>query len=596
MVRVAGYAPIADYAAIGDGRTVALVAKDGAIDWLCLPNLDSPTVFAALLDVERGGSFSLQPAIPFRVQRRYEPETNVLETTFTTGDGIVRVTDAMLLPAGGLVPFRELVRRIEWVAGRVPMRWRVEPRFNYGRHQASIRMHGGVPVAAFGSLAIGVCAWGAGRPYCELGRVCGQFELTEGQRALLVLTIAYQEPLIIPTPAEVEARLEATRRFWRRWAADRRYGGPWRDAVIRSALALKLLFHAPSGAIAAAATASLPEHLGGQRNWDYRFSWVRDAAFTLNALFNLGCVDEAESFFWWLLHASQLTHPKLSVLYRLDGGVHAPERTLPLAGYRGSRPVRVGNEARRQRQLDVYGEFVQTAWLYRNAAGQLDTDIAKRLAETADLVCSIWREPDSGIWEVRNTLAHFTQSKMMCRVALDRAVVLAEDGCIPDRHVTRWRAEAAAIHDFVERNCWSERLGSYTQSAGSQELDASLLLGALMGYHDPRHPRMASTIEVLRQELGRGALLYRYTGDDGLSGREGAFTCCSFWLSEALARGGRTDPAAELMEQLIGLANDVGLYAEEIHPESGEFLGNIPQALVHLALISAVTAIAKAEQ
>ena len=591
-----GYAPIADYAVIGDGRTAALVATDGAIDWLCLPDLDSPSVFAGLLDAERGGEFLLCPELAFSVERRYEPGTNVLETTFTTADGVVRVSDAMLLPAVGLAPFRELVRQIEWVDGRVPMRWRVRPRFDYGRREASLAMRSGVPVAAWGSLALAVCAWDAGLPSCEPGCVSGRFELAEGQRALLVLAVAYQEPLVIPGRMEVEARLEATRRFWRGWAADRRYEGRWRDAVVRSALALKLLFYAPSGAIAAAATTSLPEQLGGQRNWDYRFSWVRDSAFTLDALLELGCPHEADAFFWWLLHASQLTQPQLQVLYGLDGGTDAGERTLALAGYRDSRPVRIGNGALGQRQLDVYGDFVQTAWLYQRAGGNLDADTARRVAAIADLVCSIWREPDSGIWEVRSSPLHFTQSKMMCWVALDRAAALAEGGSVPGGRVARWRAEAAAISEFVESRCWSERLGSYVRFAGAEELDASLLLGALMGYRDATDVRMESTIEALRRALGRGPLLYRYSGEDGLSGREGSFVCCAFWLVEALARGGRKDEAVELMEQLVGLANDVGLYAEEIEPDSGEFLGNIPQALVHLALIGAATAIARLEQ
>jgi GH15 family glucan-1,4-alpha-glucosidase len=595
-LRVDGYAPIADYAVIGDGRTAALVATDGAIDWLCLPDLDSVSVFAALLDAERGGSFSLCPEPAFSVERRYEPGTNVLETTFTTAEGVVRVSDAMLLPAVGLAPFRELVRQVEWVAGRVPMRWRVAPRFDYGRREASLAMRSGVPVAASGSLALAVCTWEAGLPSCEQTCISGRFELAEGQCALLVLAVAHQEPLVIPARTEVEARLEATRSFWRGWAADRSYEGPWRDAVLRSALTLKLLFHAPSGAIAAAATTSLPEQLGGERNWDYRFSWVRDAAFTLNALLELGCPHEADAFFWWLLHASQLTHPQLQVLYRLDGGVDAPERTLALAGYRNSRPVRIGNGALGQRQLDVYGDFVQTVWLHQQAGGNLNADVAKRVAGIADLVCSIWREPDSGIWEVRSSPQHFTQSKMMCWVALDRAAALAEAGSVPGGHVARWREEAAAIDRFIESRCWSEHLRSYVRFAGSEELDASLLLGALMGYRNAGEPRMASTIETLRRELGRGPLLYRYSGEDGLSGREGSFVCCSFWLVEALAAGGRTDVAVDLMEQLVGLANDVGLYAEEIEPDSGEFLGNIPQALVHLALIGAATAIAKAQQ
>ena len=297
--------------------------------------------------------------------------------------------------------------------------------------------------------------------------------------------------------------MEATTTYWRRWADQRAYGGPWRDAVIRSALALKLLVHAPSGAIAAAASASLPEEIGGERNWDYRFCWVRDSAFTLGALLELGCPGEAEAFFWWLLHASQLTHPRLQVLYRLNGGERAPERTLELHGYRGSRPVRVGNDAAAQTQLDIYGDLLQTALVYTQAGGRLDRETGKRLAGNADLVCRIWREPDSGIWEVRRESGHFTHSKMMCWVALDRALRLAEAGHLPRDHESTWRRERQAIRDFIETRCWSDRLDSYTREAGSEELDASLLLGSCSATTPASPSRLAATVDAIRRELGQ---------------------------------------------------------------------------------------------
>ena len=310
----------------------------------------------------------------------------------------------------------------------------------------------------------------------------------------------------------------------------------------------------------------------------------------------LGCPHEGESFFWWLLHASQLTHPRLRVLYRLDGGERAPESTLPLAGYRRSTPVRIGNGAAGQDQLDIYGDLMQTAWFYSDAGGRLDSDTARRLAQIADLVCEIWRRPDCGIWEVRSEPLHFTHSKMMCWVALDRAVRLAERGEIPHAHAARWRAQADAISAFIDERCFSEELGSYVRSAGSDELDASLLLGALMDYPAKRDPRMNATIAAIRRELGNGPLLDRYSGADGLAGGEGAFLCCSFWLVDALARAERADEATALMDQLIGLANDVGLYTEEVDQDTGEFLGNIPQGLVHLALINAAVAVSKARR
>lgn len=595
-MRDAGYTPLREYAAVGDGRTVALIASDGSLDWLCLPDLDCPSAFGAILDAEKGGSFTLAPEAPFTVTRRYLPDTNVLETTFKTDEGAVRVTDAMLLPSSGLSPARELARRVEGLSGSVPMGWRVAPGFQYGGRRPRMAHHGGTSVAMGGKVALAVSTWGAGEPVLDESAISGSFDSAPGHAVLLVLSAAYREPLVFPSRTEAEARLNETIAFWREWAAGRSYDGPWRDAVIRSALTLKLLIHSPSGAIAAAATASLPEQIGGGRNWDYRFCWVRDSAFTLHALMQLGCPREGDSFFWWLLHASQLTHPRLRVLYRLNGGERAPESTLDLAGYRGSTPVRVGNDAAGQEQLDIYGDLMQTAWIYSVAAGGVDSDTGRRLAQIADLVCELWRQPDCGIWEVRSEPLHFTHSKIMCWVALDRAVRLAEEGHIPSAHAANWRAQAEAICAFVDERCWSQEVRSYVRSADSGELDASLLLGALMDYPARRDPLMTATIAAIRRELGHGPLLDRYVGEDGLAGGEGAFLCCSFWMVDALARAGSIDEATELMEQLLALANDVGLYAEELDQHTGEFLGNLPQGLVHLALINAAVSVSKGQR
>ncbi|HYY75333.1 MAG TPA: glycoside hydrolase family 15 protein [Gaiellaceae bacterium] len=596
-MRADGYAPIREYAAIGDGRTTALVASDGSIDWLCLPDVDSPSVFAAILDAERGGRFALAPEVPFEDERRYLPGTNVLETTFRTADGAVRVTDAMTLPLAGIAPVREVARRVEGLSGSVPLAWSVEPRFQYGTQAARLGRRNGLAVADAGATAVAVRAWAAGQTGgADLGdgSIVGRIDVRDGDRALLALSAAHQEPLVFGSRDEVEQRLDGTIAFWRKWTEKREYDGPWKDDVLRSALALKLLVYSPSGAIAAAPTTSLPETLGGERNWDYRFAWIRDSAFTLEALLDLGCPAEAHAFFWWLMHASQLTHPRLQVLYQLDGGNRAPEQELPLEGYRGSRPVRIGNGAVDQRQLDIYGDLFQAVWVYVERGNDIDREAGARLAATAGLVCDVWREPDRGLWEVRSGPVHFVQSKMMCWIALDRAARLAERGQLPREHAARWRREAEAVRDFVEEQGFSEAKGSYVRFAGSEELDASLLLGSLMGYCDGDDPRMAGTIDAIRQELGHGPYVHRYTGEDGLEGREGAFLCCSFWLVEALARAGRPDEAAELMESLLELANDVGLYAEEIDPLTGEFLGNFPQGLTHLGLVSAAVAYARA--
>jgi GH15 family glucan-1,4-alpha-glucosidase len=583
------YSPLRDYAIIGDGRTAALVSKDGSIDWWCLPNLDSPSIFAAILDADRGGRWTLRPPDVAQVQRRYTADTNVLETIFTTSTGRVKVTDALTLGGHGLTPLRELARRVDGLDGRVGMRWRIEPRFGYGLAATRIDARRPFPTATSGNDAVAACAWDAGRIDVSDAGFAGEFEIRAGQRATIAVVAAQGEPLIFPPRRDVEDRIDATAAFWRGWAGRLAYRGPWRDAVVRSALALKLLVFAPSGAIAAAPTTSLPEAIGGERNWDYRFSWIRDSAFTLESLMQLGCKGEATSFFWWFMHATRRTLPRLNVLYRLDGGTHVPERTLPLSGYRASRPVRIGNGAADQLQLDAYGELVDAAYQYVQHGGQLGRETGRDLARLADFVCAQWRQPDSGIWEVRAAPRHHTQSKAMCWVALDRAKRLADAGQLRGRS-DRWAREAAAIRAFIDERCWSDAKRSYAWYAGAHELDASLLLLPIMRYAPPDSVRMRTTIDAIQRELRRGCLLRRYTGDDGIAGGEGAFVCCSFWLAEALAIAGRRPEAEHLMDDLIAVGNDVGLYAEEMDPASGAFLGNFPQALVHLALISAAMA------
>jgi GH15 family glucan-1,4-alpha-glucosidase len=594
VTRTDGYLPLREYAAIGDGRTVALVGIDGSIDWLCLPDLDSPSVFASILDPGRGGCFALAPTVAYDASRRYVPDTNVVETTFVTPDGTVRITDALTLPTGSLGPYRELARRVEGVFGRVPLRWSVEPRFGYAGTNAPFATRNGVPVAASGADAVAVLGFDAGAGQVSSGSVTGAFVAEAGARSLVALVAAHAEPLVFPSRREVEARLDETITSWRRWTADRRYDGPWHEEVIRSALALKLLVFAPSGAIAAAPTTSLPEELGGVRNWDYRFSWPRDAAFTIRALLALGCSPETEAYFWWTMHASQLSRPRLRVLYRLDGGAEVEERELPLRGYRDSRPVHVGNGAAGQTQLDLYGELLGAASAYVRHRAGLDRDHARRLAAIADHVCDVWRDRDAGIWEVRSEPAHFTQSKIMCAIALATAAGLADRGLLPQGRVARWRSEERRVRAFVEDRCWSEAQQTYVRAADDERVDASLLLAVTSGYAEPRSPTLMRTVDAIRRDLMRGPLVHRYLAEDGLPGEEGAFVACSFWLVEALARQGRVDEAAGLMEDALACANDVGLFAEQIAPATGEFLGNFPQGLSHLALVNAAVAIGEA--
>jgi GH15 family glucan-1,4-alpha-glucosidase len=589
------YRPIRDYAAIGDGRTVALVERSGSVDWLCLPDLDSASVFAALLDRERGGFFVLRPTAPFKAERRYLDRSNVLETTYTTAAGRARVVEALTLAGDGLEPGRELVRRIEGLSGEVEFELALQPRFDYGRRRPRLLVQDGSGYALDRSDALVLLAWADAQLAVEGDAITGTITLTTGERAQIVLASAHGEPLVLPSRDEVERRLALTDEHWRSWAEARSYRGPWRQEVLRSVLALRLLVHSPTGAVAAAPTTSLPEQIGGERNWDYRFSWVRDSALTIDAFLAVGCAAEARSFFWWLLHASQISRPRLHVLYRLNGGTRAEERTLPLTGYRDSSPVRIGNGALEQLQLDLYGNLLQSAWLFARSGNRIDRETGKRLAATADHVTEIWRREDAGIWEVRSKPLNFTQSKMMCWLALRRALDLAEQGALPDRHASRWRDELARIGEFIESRCWSEHKRSYARFAEGEELDASVLLALIFGYGGDRE-RVASTVEAIRRELATGPYVRRYSGDDGLSGDEGAFLACSFWLVEALARVGRRDEAAALLNELLALANDVGLYAEEIDPETSEFLGNFPQGLSHIGLIRAAAALAEEPQ
>ena len=587
MKRKDGFAPIGSYAALGDGRTVALVAADGSVDFMSLPSLHAPTTFAAILDPEKGGRFALAPAGEFEAARRYLGRTNVLETTYRTGDGVVRATEALTLQDGGLLPWVELARRIEGVEGSVPLEWRMEPRFDWGREQPRIVHRGDRVVAEGGRLQLAVHSWDAGEVEPEEDALAGSFVIAAGQSALLALVAAYEQPLHAPSRDHLEARLDATRRVWERWLGFWAYDGPWEEEVARSALALKLLVYAPNGSIAAAATTSLPEVIGGDKNYDYRYSWVRDSAFTLDALMRLGLPEQVQESFGCLLRAVRQTAPDLRPFYDLDGCV--PERSEELShlrGYRDSRPVRYGNAARTQLQLGSWGDLLETAALYVSEGNVLDEETGEMLASCVDRIAILWPDEDCGMWEL-DEHRQYTSSNIAVWMAFDRALSLAEQGHLSDDHAAQWREQRDRLHAWIEENCWSDELGAYCGWAGEETLDAGILRAIRMDY--PERERLDRTVDRIRERLAAApGLLYRTTEHVG---KEGAFVACSFWAVEALARLGRVDEACETMEQILPYANDVGLFSEEIDPSSRELLGNFPQGLSHLALVNAAGAI-----
>jgi GH15 family glucan-1,4-alpha-glucosidase len=582
-VRIDGYAAIRDYAVIGNKRTAALVALDGAIDWLCLPSFESPSVFGALLDAERGGRFTLQPAVPFSARRRYLEDTNVLETTFTTADGSVRVTDAMIRPTALGLVWNQVLRRVQG-HGAVPMRWEIDPRFDYGATAVPPERRRGVPLFQHGEHTLAVEAHGVGTPELAGTAVRGAFTTDTGSDAVLALSAFHDEPVTLSSPEHLVSRLDATADRWRRWLAECDYSGPWADAVRRSALALDLLVEDQSGAIAAAVTMGLPERIGGDRNYDYRYGWLRDVNLTLEAMQRLGFRDQVHVSMTWMYRALCQDEPDLRVMYRLDGDPRIPLETLPLAGYRGSRPVTLGNAARDQLQLGNYGDVFDMTLAFVRDGGSLQPHAAQALADIADHLCGMWQRPDASIWELEDD-DHYTQGKLACWLAFTHAAELADAGELTGAHAARWRSEAAAVERYVREHCWSERRGAYTRAAGSEELDAAVLLATRGSFLEEQPERLAATVDAIRGELGAGGpLVYRFSG---AAGEEGAFLACSFWVVEALAQVGRLDEAAEMMDALVAVANDVGLYSEEVDPTTGEFLGNLPQALSHLALINA---------
>jgi len=589
---------IQDYGIIGNGRSAALVGVSGSIDWLCWPRFDSPSLFAAVLDPARGGHFLIGPPEPYRVTRAYAEDTNVLVTTFETNTGTARLTDLMPVlseedKTRTLVPEHEILRIVECLRGTVDVRVEFRPRPDYARRVVPIRATPHLGFRIEDGHRLYTLRADRALSATAADGVDGRFTLSAGERATFSLAFDHAGPAVLP-PLGAGA-LESLRRtlaWWQEWAARCSYDGPYRGAVIRSVLVLKLLDYAPSGAIIAAPTTSLPERVGGDLNWDYRFCWLRDAALTITSLSDLGYEDEASAFLDWLLHSTRLTRPVLSVLYDVHGSVPAAEVTLDhLSGHLGSRPVRIRNAAAGQLQLDGYGELVEAVAEMCRRGRTLARETQSMLRELGEFVCDHWREPDHGIWEPRDPPSHHTFSRVMCWVALDRLLQLHRSGFVRRLPVERFERERAAIHADIEGGGFNRTLDSFTDVLGGDTVDSSLLLLGRYGYLSPADARMRATYRRIMERLGAApGLIYRT--ESSLPQAEGAFGICSAWVAEHLAGGGGTLAEAEgWFRQFLGYANDLGLYAEEIDPATGAALGNFPQAYSHVGLIGAALAI-----
>ncbi|MDQ0846919.1 GH15 family glucan-1,4-alpha-glucosidase [Streptomyces sp. V1I6] len=586
------YLPVSEHGLIGDLRSAALVGTNGTIDWYCCSRFDAPSVFASILDAEKGGSFELAPDVPARTKQFYFPDTNVLITRFFADDGVAEIQDFMPIVDGSREADRHrLIRRVVCVRGSLPFRAKVSPRFGYGTEPHTVHTEHGCLIFESASLSLALTSSVPGENDGQ--DVWSLFKLHEGESAVFALdrigdTVAPK----VCAVAEAEELFQATVRYWRRWLSTSRYRGRWREMVHRSALTLKLLTYVPTGAIVAAPTTSLPEQIGGERNWDYRYVWIRDSAFCVYALLRLGFTEEAQAFMRFLIefaHLSDSGTGPLQIMYGVDGRRELPERELPhLEGYQGSAPVRVGNDAVGQLQLDIYGALIDSIYLYDKWGEPISSAHWDTVHELVDWVCDNWDQPDEGIWETRGGRKSFLYSRLMCWVAIERAMRLAQHRGLP-ADMARWRGERDAIYRQIMHSGWSAERRAFLQHYGDSVLDASVLMMPLAKFISPTDPKWLSTLDALGEELVSDSLVYRYdpqASPDGLRGEEGTFSICSFWYVEALSRAGRLEDAQLAFEKMLTYANHLGLYAEEID-HTGEQSGNFPQAFTHLALISA---------
>ncbi len=579
-----GWLPLEEYGALGDGRSVALIGLDGSIDWWCVPHMDSPPLFDKLLAPHTGGYFSITPSAPFVAERRYLPDSNVLETTFITDEGRARLTESLNSGPAGRLPWAELARRIEGIEGQMDLHIAID----FGTQADTVS-----PYLAPNDNA---CVFHAGRILGmflhdhqvqvkrkdDLG-VRASLSVAAGQRAVVAIIAGRDEPLVVPPLALIDERIDGSHREWCQWSRSLVYDGPYKPLVVRNALALKLLLSSPSGSIMAAATSSLPERIGGNKNYDYRFAWIRDAGYTIEAFLSIGAQPEAKAAFSWLLRRLDEHGPR--VFYTLDGAIGACVRPIDLPGYKHSPPV-VGNDARDQLQHGVFGDIFETARCFIDCGNILDSPSAMILSALADQCADGWRQQDAGIWELPDK-QHYTMSKISCWQALSRAIELADGGHLPTTCRERWDRERQRVQAWIEAHCWSEVHQAYLFYPGSDRLDASLALAVRFGY--PSVARLRSTLEAIQDELGAGPFHYRYSEAQT---QEGCFLACTFWVIEAWAILGQQARAEAAYGKALGaLSQGVGIYSEMVDPENGQYLGNLPQGLSHLAALRAALAI-----
>ncbi|HEX5172413.1 MAG TPA: glycoside hydrolase family 15 protein [Cyclobacteriaceae bacterium] len=595
---------LSDYALIGNSCSAALVSKYGSIDWCCLPEFHSPAIFAALLDRKKGGHFCIKPAGENQPIQKYLDDTNVVETLFTTQTGQVRLVDAFVAVQekereSYPFPDLEILRIVEGISGVVKMEFEYAPRKFYGKTNAVLENRNKLGIQ---------CSWQENilNLLTTLdpddltterdSAVTAEFNVKAGQTLFFSLSYSNQSPAVLPELKETAwQRMKQTIQYWRTWIHKCNYTGPYQVHVRRSALALKLLSHAPSGSIVAAPTTSLPERIGGNRNWDYRYCWLRDASFTTRALVKLGFEDEVHAYMNWILHATRLTRPQLQVVYSVYGHSKLKEQTLDwLQGFRDSRPVRIGNNADTQFQLDVYGEVLDAINTYSSLVKQFDKNTTNFIIGLGKVICKKWDKPDNGIWEIRSSKIHHTHSKVMAWVGLDRLIKLCDKYNWSHAPLGEFHRNLTLIRKKVEQKGYNSRLKSYTRELEGSDLDASLLTLPLVGYCSYMSPRMMSTVDLIQERLSKGSLVYRYRNiSDGLGGDEGSFGICNFWLVENLVRSGKIKRGIEVFETTLHHAGACGLFSEQIDPDSHELIGNFPQGFTHIGLINGAIAISE---